>query len=167
MTERFLDLEPTSATPPVLQNAISQCLRQYWAGVFHYDDGTPAPSFEDHFTVLDLAANTGHHSVPHTAPGDFAPYADLASTASSTFWIHAFNAARDWPRFEKHSPPGTATLSLLRIGTSPLNADNAASTRYQQFFGAALDEVHTDGFEAWAAVHGLAAATPDLFRKRK
>src|SRR5687767_11572451 len=60
LTKRFLSLPGTLATPAPLQEAITVILRHYWETVFCYRDGEP-PSFEDHFTVLDLAANTGHH----------------------------------------------------------------------------------------------------------
>jgi len=60
LTEGFLGLPPTNATPEPLQQSITAQLRRYWDKVFHYGGG-PAPSFEDHFTVLDLAANTGHY----------------------------------------------------------------------------------------------------------
>lgn len=61
LPRQFLDLPPTGATPAPLQKAISKHLRQYWEVVFDYKADGPTPSFEDHFTVLDLAANTGHH----------------------------------------------------------------------------------------------------------
>ena len=60
LPKQFLSLPPTGATPTPLQEAMSEHLRQYWEVVFGYEPGGPAPSFEDHFTVLDLAANTGH-----------------------------------------------------------------------------------------------------------
>jgi NAD-dependent SIR2 family protein deacetylase len=57
---QFLGLPSTDATPAPLQDVISEHLRQYWERVFGYEAGGAPPSFEDHFTVLDLAANTGH-----------------------------------------------------------------------------------------------------------
>jgi hypothetical protein len=43
-----------------IQRFVSKCLRQFWEDVFGYD-GSTEPSFEDHFTLLDLAANSGHN----------------------------------------------------------------------------------------------------------
>lgn len=59
LTKKFLTQPPTQATPAPLQEAISEELHRYWKAVFGYR--SDEPSFEDHFTVLDLAANTGHH----------------------------------------------------------------------------------------------------------
>jgi len=59
LTKRFLSQLPTAATPKTLQDAISEELEKYWRVVFGFTGN--APTFEDHFTVLDLAANTGHH----------------------------------------------------------------------------------------------------------
>lgn len=44
-----------------MQTEISAQLAQYWSAVFGWRRGRRKPSFEDHFTSLDLAANTGHH----------------------------------------------------------------------------------------------------------
>lgn len=60
LPDQFLGLEATSATPAPLQEAMSEHLRRYWELVFGYTADGPKPSFEDHFTMLDLAANTGH-----------------------------------------------------------------------------------------------------------
>ena len=64
LTKRFLSLGPTPATNGPLQDLITAHLRTYWETVFSFRGNvTPSrePSFEDHFTLLDLAANTGHH----------------------------------------------------------------------------------------------------------
>jgi NAD-dependent SIR2 family protein deacetylase len=61
LTEDFLSLGPTDATARPLQSAISRELREYWEKVFGYVDGGRKPSFEDHFTALDLSANSGHN----------------------------------------------------------------------------------------------------------
>lgn len=60
LPSQFLVLPETDATPEPLQKAMSEHLRRYWEVVFGYKPNGPTPSFEDHFTVLDLAANTGH-----------------------------------------------------------------------------------------------------------
>jgi hypothetical protein len=45
-----------------LDNSISRVLKQFWGDAFGYtEDGQQPPYLEDHFTMLDLAANSGHH----------------------------------------------------------------------------------------------------------
>ena len=68
LTKEFLTLGPTNATSAALQLAISHELRAYWERVFGYTDGKLPPSFEDHFTTLDLSANTGHHLGTNYSP---------------------------------------------------------------------------------------------------
>jgi hypothetical protein len=43
-----------------IEERITCILKEYWQYVFGYTSGD-SPSLEDHFTVLDLAANSGHH----------------------------------------------------------------------------------------------------------
>lgn len=63
----FLNLGPTNATQdPKLQEEISHLLRKYWHDVFSSTSRRDPPSLEDHFTLLDLAANTGHNLGPYT-----------------------------------------------------------------------------------------------------
>lgn len=59
VTESFLSLGESSSTPPATQAAISDILKEFWQDIFGYDGGA-TPSFEDHFTLVDLAANAGH-----------------------------------------------------------------------------------------------------------
>jgi len=48
--------------PTGVGDEISRILKDFWKEVFAYDGkSTPSPSIEDHFTLLDLAANSGHH----------------------------------------------------------------------------------------------------------
>jgi hypothetical protein len=69
LTQQFLSLPPTEATGAHLQDLISTHLRSFWDRVFaHAPGGSNKPSFEDHFTVLDLAANTGHNLGAHYTP---------------------------------------------------------------------------------------------------
>jgi len=57
MAEQFL----TGGDAP-LDRAISTILGIFWKDVFGYKSGEDdLPSLEDHFTMLDLAANSGHH----------------------------------------------------------------------------------------------------------
>jgi hypothetical protein len=57
----FLTAPLGSSTPPVVQSWITEQLRRYWKATFGFAGREPTPSFEDHFTLLDLAANAGHH----------------------------------------------------------------------------------------------------------
>ena len=44
-----------------LNEAISRILKKFWEDAFGYKEGdVQRPSLEDHFTMLDLAANSGH-----------------------------------------------------------------------------------------------------------
>ncbi|MBS0580632.1 MAG: hypothetical protein JSR36_15350 [Proteobacteria bacterium] len=51
-------LEASRASP--FGDAISAHLQKYWRDVFGWQKGRKTPSFENHFTTLDLSANTGH-----------------------------------------------------------------------------------------------------------
>jgi NAD-dependent SIR2 family protein deacetylase len=42
------------------EDFITARIKEYWQGVFGWRDGEPMPSLEDHFTQIDLAANSGH-----------------------------------------------------------------------------------------------------------
>lgn len=61
LLENFTSAEPTQATPEWMQKEISAQLAKYWSNVFGWQSWRRKPSFEDHFTSLDLAANTGHN----------------------------------------------------------------------------------------------------------
>jgi NAD-dependent SIR2 family protein deacetylase len=67
LTKRFLNIQGTRATLAPFQRVITDILQDYWTTVFGFAGGEP-PSFEDHFTMLDLAANTGHHLGSHFSP---------------------------------------------------------------------------------------------------
>ena len=56
LARRFLTTPPGSG--PV-DDAITEALTAFWTNVFGAEDDTQ-PTPEEHFTVLDLAANTGH-----------------------------------------------------------------------------------------------------------
>lgn len=68
VTDSFLSLNSSSSTPPTTQTAISDILKEFWRDIFGYEDGATTPSFEDHFTLVDLAANTGHNLGQHYTP---------------------------------------------------------------------------------------------------
>lgn len=51
-----------------VEQEISKHLMKFWQQIFGYVDGKSRPSLEDHFTAIDLAANTGHHLGPSYSP---------------------------------------------------------------------------------------------------
>lgn len=60
VTKLFLDRTIGPEAGSNIRLAIIDALEAFWKDVFAYD-GETAPSFEDHFTLLDLAANAGHN----------------------------------------------------------------------------------------------------------
>jgi hypothetical protein len=54
-------IEETLSAVPGLEEFISATISEFWERVFRWRTGLPPPSFEDHFTQIDLAANSGHH----------------------------------------------------------------------------------------------------------
>ncbi len=57
----FLEPPPHGVLGPDLEGKVSGILNQFWKDIFGYRCGQTPPSLEDHFTVLDLSANSGHH----------------------------------------------------------------------------------------------------------
>jgi hypothetical protein len=51
-----------------LESFISHNIRQFWETVFGWKVAMPTPTLEDHFTQIDLAANSGHHLGPIYSP---------------------------------------------------------------------------------------------------
>jgi hypothetical protein len=51
-----------------IEDEISHQLEKFWQYAFDYDEQGPLPSLEDHFTVLDLAANSGRNIGPEYTP---------------------------------------------------------------------------------------------------
>jgi hypothetical protein len=51
-----------------IDKTISKELSAFWGAAFHSTSNDNHPSLEDHFTVIDLAANTGHHLGPDFSP---------------------------------------------------------------------------------------------------
>ena len=64
----FLSIPSNTVLTDGIEIEISKILRRFWKEVFGYKDGGPPPSLEDHFTVLDLAANSGHHLGTYYSP---------------------------------------------------------------------------------------------------
>lgn len=65
-TKFFVTPSKTVLTPK-LEEEIRKILRKFWEDIFGYTGGEP-PSLEDHFTMLDLAANSGHHLGTYYSP---------------------------------------------------------------------------------------------------
>jgi len=65
---KFLATPDNKVLKDELENEISNILRRFWIKVFGYRDGAIPPSLEDHFTILDLAANSGHHLGNYYSP---------------------------------------------------------------------------------------------------
>lgn len=61
ISEEFLTFNRDLPTPSFIQKSISDHLRTFWKEAFGYSNGSQVPSFEDHFTMLDLSANSGHN----------------------------------------------------------------------------------------------------------
>jgi hypothetical protein len=59
-TSELLDSFLTADADDDLTKAVSRHLQGFWRDVFGWSTSTRTPSFEDHFTAIDLAANTGH-----------------------------------------------------------------------------------------------------------
>jgi hypothetical protein len=60
IVKSFLE-SPLSELDPRIEEEISRQLRKFWKYVFNFDKQRVFPSLEDHFTVLDLAANSGRN----------------------------------------------------------------------------------------------------------
>ena len=68
LNERFLELPSKSQLTPEIDTIITNHLQDFWKDVFRYHAGKVKPTFEDHFTLLDLAANSGHNLGPNYTP---------------------------------------------------------------------------------------------------
>ncbi|HEY4949191.1 MAG TPA: hypothetical protein VIH88_02550 [Candidatus Acidoferrales bacterium] len=68
MGERFLQTPPKPILPGSVEDEINRQLQKFWESTFGYKHGRPHPSLEDHFTLIDLAANSGHHIGPAYSP---------------------------------------------------------------------------------------------------
>ncbi len=68
LSEQFLDDPPDGVVPIQVEQEIGRHLRAFWEAVFDYAEGKSKPFLEDHFTAIDLAANTGHHLGPIYSP---------------------------------------------------------------------------------------------------
>jgi hypothetical protein len=60
LSEQFLET-PADTPYPQVELEITHKLAAFWQDIFSYRDTAEKPALEDHFTAIDLAANTGHH----------------------------------------------------------------------------------------------------------
>jgi hypothetical protein len=59
---------PHSGLDPRIEDEITNQLKKFWKYVFNFDGQADLPSLEDHFTILDLAANSGRNIGPEYTP---------------------------------------------------------------------------------------------------
>jgi hypothetical protein len=59
---------PPSGLDPRIEDEITNQLKKFWKYVFNFDGQADLPSLEDHFTILDLAANSGRNIGPDYTP---------------------------------------------------------------------------------------------------
>lgn len=60
LLDGFIDATIDDGSIGVLRPEISAHLQAFWRAVFGWNATKRPPTFEDHFTAIDLAANTGH-----------------------------------------------------------------------------------------------------------
>ncbi len=68
IVENFLESPRNGELDRQIEEEISRQLKKFWEYTFHYDGHGELASLEDHFTVLDLAANTGRNIGPEYTP---------------------------------------------------------------------------------------------------
>lgn len=107
LARRFL-ATPGGSGP--VDDTITEALTDFWSKVFGADGGTQ-PTLEEHFTVLDLAANTGHQLGRHYPPRKLRAIRRLS--------IHRTFQVLD--RRYRHSP-AIATLLTIRGSAGPIIA---------------------------------------------
>lgn len=110
----------TPVEPGPVDDAITEALTDFWTKVFGAD-GETQPTLEEHFTVLDLAANTGHQLGRHYPPRKLRAIRRLS--------IHRMFQVLD--RHYRHSPAIATLLKKLstadpRLAVVSLNWDIVA-----------------------------------------
>ncbi len=68
VAESFLESPPDGELDARIEDEISHQLARFWRYAFRYLGNGPLPLLEDHFTVLDLAANMGRNIGPDYTP---------------------------------------------------------------------------------------------------
>lgn len=139
LARRFLT---TPVEPGPVDDAITEALTNFWSEVFGAD-GDTQPTLEEHFTALDLAANTGHQLGRHYPPRKLRAIRRLS--------IHRTFQVLD--RRYRHSPAIATLLKKLskadrRLAIVSLNWDIVAE-KHLGFLGAQykydIDVRDTDG----------------------
>lgn len=68
LSSTFLDIMRMPAGGKERAKNISDVVQTFWEDIFGFQPGGTPPSLEDHFTMLDLAANSGHYLGPGYSP---------------------------------------------------------------------------------------------------
>lgn len=68
VNRRLLDPVSRIDRLQVVEDVIGDKLAEYWRRVFGWERGKREPTLEDHFTQLDVAANSGHQLGPEYLP---------------------------------------------------------------------------------------------------
>jgi len=103
LSSEFLATPQASVLAPELEQEVTRILKKFWHDVFGYRPGGRVPSMEDHFTVIDLAANSGHQLGRYYTPKRL--------RAIRRFSIHRVFQILDRPV----SPAGTAGSLLAKL----------------------------------------------------
>jgi len=61
LSEQFISISTTDTAHLAIEQEITERLTAFWQDVFFYRNPAVKPALEDHFTAIDLAANSGHH----------------------------------------------------------------------------------------------------------
>lgn len=100
LSDQFLET-PIDTPHPEIEQEITERLVAFWRQVFSYRNSATKPALEDHFTAIDLAANTGHH-----LGVDYSPRKLRA--------IRRFSIHRAFRILDLRYNPSPAITSLLR-----------------------------------------------------
>src|SRR5580692_8187625 len=68
LSEELIDPKKENPASKDLEAFISRTIGKFWEDVFGWRPGARSPSLEDHFTQIDLAANSGHYLGPGYDP---------------------------------------------------------------------------------------------------
>lgn len=60
LADQFLAEPKSQYLPRGTEREVTRLLKKFWGSAFGFDGGGRRPSLSDHFTVIDLAANSGH-----------------------------------------------------------------------------------------------------------
>lgn len=68
LSEKLLEMPARVSLRPEVESFITETIVKFWQTIFGWSPGKREPTFEDHFTQIDLAANTGHQLGPSYSP---------------------------------------------------------------------------------------------------